>query len=319
MTVSRVQATRGPPARRARSGDATTACTGQVILEAQAAFKRVLRSGWRMCRICLTRSGMTLSQGGRPVLEVPADLIVAARIERVRSVLGRKKDVLCIEYSATDRRRKVSRVWLTGADVHLLQEKLAETTAPLDLAAIESLLPHLDADAERIALFLWERRHATIRELAEHARMPSHMDILLKIREVINPIAEEFFGFPLLVFAQARRDTFTGEDVPYSWWILGAGESGRVQYPEILVDTFDEGNGFSVLACLPCGEADQVNVSFDRGDVQISSGESSGPARVSLPSGLRPEDCRQTFRNGILELRWDGVNVPSPSLAKREK
>ena len=292
-------------------------CTGELILETQAAFKTALRSGWRMCRICLTSNGVTLSQGGRLVLQVPANLIVGARIKRVRSVLGRKKQVLCLECRRSGGSHKPSRVWLTGKDIHTLREKLMDLAAPLNLAAIESLLPHLDADAESIVRLLWDRHHATIRELAEHTGMPSHMDILLKIREVINPVAEKFFGFPLLTFAPARHDTFTGEEVLYSWWILGAGGGNEVQRPEILVDTFDEADSFSILACLPCAQAGEVSVSFSVAEVEIHAGEDLKPVRVSLPEGLEPKNCQQTSRNGVLELRWDCVRMVSSAIAKR--
>ena len=294
-------------------------CTGELILETQAAFKTALRSGWRMCRICLTSNGVTLSQGGRLVLQVPANLIVGARIKRVRSVLGRKKQVLCLECRRSGGSHKPSRVWLTGKDIHTLREKLVDLAAPLDAAAIERLAPHLDTEAESIVRFLWDRRHATIRELSEHARMPSHMDVLLKIREVINPVAEELLGFPLLFFAPVRHDTFAGENVFYSWWILGAGGDNEVQRPAILVDIFDEADSFFVLACLPCGEVSEVSVSCPAGAVEISCGENLEPVKVSLPVGLDPENYRQTFRNGILELRWDRERMVAPRIDKRER
>ena len=251
-------------------------------------------------------------------MKVPAHLVIGSRIDRARSALG-GKTVLCLQYRAVGRKRNLSRVWLTGMDIHVLREKLADLAAPVDVGAVESLVPHLDADAESILRLLWERRHASIRELSEHTRMPSHMDILLKIREVINPLAEEFLGFPLLAFAPVRRDTFTGEEALNSWWILGAGGSNCVPRPEIMVDTFDEANCFSVLACLPCGEAAEVNVSFSEGEAEISSGENLKPAAIPLPAGLEPKNCRQTFRNGILELRWERASRPAAAIKKGEE
>lgn len=249
---------------------------------------------------------------------MPADHIIGCRIERVRSAVGRK-EVLGIEYRGVGGRAKPSRVWLTGTDIHALRERLADMVAPLDQTAIENLLPHLDADAESIVRFLWDRRHATIEELAQHTRMPSHMDILLRIREVINPVAEEVLGWPLLSFALAQHDPATGEEVLCSWWIRRSGGGDAAQRPEILLDTFDEEDGFSILACLPCGQADDVRVSFSDGHVDIFSGEDSKLGRASLPPGLEPKNCRQAFRNGVLELRWDRARTPSPSVEKREE
>ncbi|MCK4375530.1 MAG: hypothetical protein KAX19_09380 [Candidatus Brocadiae bacterium] len=316
--TSRAKGPAAPRSLLARSSAPARRCTGQVTLNHQGAFKTVLRSGWRPCRMCLTPSGLTLTQGDGPVLEVAANSIVGARIERVRSGLGRK-EALCVEYRAAAGKHKVSRVWLTGKDIRALREKLADIAALFDLAALQRLAAHLDADAQCIVRFLWDRRHATIRELAEHTRMPSHMDILLKIREVVNPLSEELVGFPLLVFAPARRDPATDEEVLHSWWILGAGGGHGVQRPEIMVDAFDEADGFSILACLPCGEGAAVNVSFAAGAVEISAGEGLEPARVSLPEGIAPQSCRQAFRNGILELRWDRTRHPAGPMEEMEE
>ncbi len=291
--------------RRAPTEPPGTYRSEEVILETRVIFKAVQRSGWQPCRLLLSPRAMILLQGGRPVLEVPANRIVATRIERLPAALSRKRQVLRLEYRAARSHRGLSRIWLTGTDIHTLRERLMDAAAPLDLAAIESFLRHLDADARSIVQLVWERRHATIRELAEHTRLPSHTDILLKIREVINPLAEESLGFPILVFAPARLDTVSGEDVLYSWWIVGASSGTSARRPEILVDTFDEPDSFSILACLPCAEASEVSVSFPEGQVEISAGEDLKPASVSLPPGLQPGNRQQAFRNGILELRWD--------------
>ena len=68
----KTQARAARPTRRPMSGDLRAPASGEVILETKAAFKTVQRSGWRMCRVCLTATGITLAQGGRLVLEVPA-------------------------------------------------------------------------------------------------------------------------------------------------------------------------------------------------------------------------------------------------------
>lgn len=318
---SGIQAPVAPPRREVGTGRPAARDTGEAILETRATFKTVLRSGWRPCRMRLTPNGITLTQGGRPVFDLVGDRIVGLRIEKVRFALGRKREVLRVEYRAAAGKRGSSRVWLVprDIDIYTLRDRLVDLAAPLNLAAVEGLAPHLDADAESIVRFLWGQRYATIRELAEHTRMPSHMDILLKIREVINPAAEELLGFPLLVFAPARPDTLTGQDVFNSWWILGAGATKMAQRPEIMVDTFDEADGFRILACLPCGEAAEVNVSFSEGQAEISSGEDPKPVRVSLPAGAEPKNCRRTFRNGILELCWDRTGRPTSAGEEGEK
>lgn len=316
VMVPAIQSPDAPASRQNLSRPLSARDTNEVILETRAAFKRVPRSGWRPCRISVTPNRITLAQGGRVVLEVPADLIVGAPIERVRSALGRK-EVLCLEYRPARDKYSLSRVWLTGRDLHTLQEKLADLAARIDLPFVESLASRLDADAEGVIRFLWDRRHATIRELAEHTGMPSHMDVLLKIKEVINPVAEEFLGFPLLTFAPARYDRVVDAAVFNSWWMLGCDSRDRAAPLDILVDTFKEKDGFSILACLPCGEADEINVTFSAGKVEISCGQDVRPAGVSLPTGAEPKNCRQTFRNGVLELRWDCMSQTAAAVEEK--
>jgi hypothetical protein len=43
------------------------------------------------------------------------------------------------------------------------------------------------------------------------------MDILLKIREIINPTAEKIIGYPILSFESLKVDRETGEKVTFSW------------------------------------------------------------------------------------------------------
>ena len=314
--ASGIQTPVAPPRRKVATDRAAACDAREAILETRATFKTVLRSGWRPCRMRLTPDGITLTQGGRPVFDLVGDRIVGLRIEKVRFALGRKREVLRVEYRAAAGKRGSSRVWLVprDIDIYTLRDRLADLAAPLDLAAVERLMPHLDADAESIVWFLWQRRHATVGELAQHARMPSQMDVLLKIREVINPVAEDVLGFPLLVFVPARTDALTGRNVPNSWWLVGARRTQEQQRPEVTVDTFHEADGFRVLACLACGEARDVSVSFCGAAVEISSDGGGRPARVPLPAGLEPENCRQTFRNGILELCWGGPDRSAPAV-----
>ncbi len=308
------------PLRRKVATDRAAACDArEAVLETRATFKTVLRSGWRPCRIRLTPNGITLTQGGRPVFDLTADRIAGLRIEGVRSVLGRKKEALCLDYRSGHAKHKRSRLWLTAPNLHAVRERLADLAAPIDLAALERLASHLDADAESIVWFLWQQRHATVGELAQHARIPSQMDVLLKIREVINPVAEDVLGFPLLTFVPARTDALTGRNVPNSWWLVGARRTQEQRRPEVTVDTFHEADGFRILACLPCGEARDVSVSFCGGAVEISSDGGGKPARVPLPPGLEPENCRQTFRNGILELCWGGPDRSAPAVEQGKR
>jgi len=63
------------------------------------------------------------------------------------------------------------------------------------------------------------------------------MDILLKIREIINPTAEKIIGYPILSFESSKVDWETGEKVTFSWWLAGQPHKDK---KEPLLDIFDE-------------------------------------------------------------------------------
>jgi HSP20 family protein len=73
---------------------------------------------------------------------------------------------------------------------------------------------------------------------------------------------------------------------------------------EPLVDVFDEGETMIVIAELPGVEESEVRVEV-HGDVLSleTTGERRYAREVLLPAPALPDSLRQTYRNGILELR----------------
>lgn len=83
-------------------------------------------------------------------------------------------------------------------------------------------------------------------------------------------------------------------------------EAGPTVTPvrEPLVDVFDEGETIVVIAELPGVEESEVRVSI-HGDVLSleTTGERRYAREILLPAPVAPETLRQSYRNGILELR----------------
>jgi HSP20 family protein len=73
---------------------------------------------------------------------------------------------------------------------------------------------------------------------------------------------------------------------------------------EPLVDVFDEGETIVVIAELPGVDESEVRVEA-RGDVLSleTTGERRYAREILLPALVVPDTLRQTYRNGILELR----------------
>jgi len=81
----------------------------------------------------------------------------------------------------------------------------------IDQECIERISRELDEESKMILWYLWENRHARIDELADLTLASTHMDVLFKIREIINPAAERLTGGPILSFERSKTDYETGK------------------------------------------------------------------------------------------------------------
>ena len=182
---------------------------------------------------------------------------------------------------------------------------------------LERLAMELDPASREILWHLWLNRYATISELAELIAAPTHMDILFRIRQGINPTAEEVLGHPILVFEESRLDRETGEVVPFSWWLVGR-VAPAVAGREPEVEVFNEAHEINVIVALPGVEEEAIRVSAQREKVVVWV-EGADPAtglpstmvrtgrtgvgyheEVPLPAPVDAERVVTHFRNGIL-------------------
>ena len=162
------------------------------------------------------------------------------------------------------------------------------------------LVDALDEKSREILWHLWWHRHAQLDELAELIGASTDMEVLLRLREVINPVAERILGKPILEFNESRVDPITGEKVLFSWWLgldklttglegegqpLAGGRSGP------LVDLFDEKDHIMIIAELPPSVR-----------LRPEGLKRSPEAQRRRPEGLAKE-AEVAYKNGILKIK----------------
>ncbi|NQT48289.1 MAG: hypothetical protein HQ578_04880 [Chloroflexi bacterium] len=140
------------------------------------------------------------------------------------------------------------------------------------------IMEFLDEKSRQILWYLWWNRHAEISELVELTRAYSDMDVLLRIRGVINLAGREILGRELVRFEDSRIDPVTGEKVLFSWWLEDDALLTKKRR-EPLVDIFEEDDHIAVIAQLPAPiELDgQARVENKDGLLRITVGKSGRP------------------------------------------
>jgi len=144
------------------------------------------------------------------------------------------------------------------------------------------LIDALDQKSSEILWHLWWQRHARLDELAQLLGASTDMEVLFRLREVINPAAERTLGQPILEFHESRVDPLTGEKVLFSWWLEfdtarleGAGQPLARRTGGALVDLFDEKDHIMIIAQLPSSIrlAKEAETAYKNGILRIRLGK----------------------------------------------
>ncbi|GAG14483.1 unnamed protein product, partial [marine sediment metagenome] len=161
----------------------------------------------------------------------------------------------------------------------------------------------LDADSQDILIYLWQNRHARIEELAEVIGDPTHMDVLLRIREHINPTAVKVIGCSILSFEKSKFDLKTGQKVLFSWWIEGLRE--RKEVKQVLLDIFDEGEYLNIIMELPGVKAEDILFKLEDKKITISASSISKKyhEEIDLPAEVDTKSFHNSFNNNVLEIK----------------
>ncbi|MCW3987820.1 MAG: Hsp20/alpha crystallin family protein [Candidatus Bathyarchaeota archaeon] len=166
---------------------------------------------------------------------------------------------------------------------------------------MNSLMKVVDEKSRQIITYLMRERHAGIRKLANLISASSDMEVLIRIREVINPKAREIIGEPLITFERAKIDPLTGEKIVFSWWLKEELMDGVCN--DGLLEIIDEKNVLRVIASLPPQE-ENIEVEVKDDFLIISGKEYYKELPLFCPV---EKSVRKTFNNGVLEVRLNKV------------
>jgi HSP20 family molecular chaperone IbpA len=162
---------------------------------------------------------------------------------------------------------------------------------------IDSLVRVLDEKSRQIITYLLRERHAGIRELSNLIGASSDMEVLMKIKEVINPKAQEIISKPAIMFERSKIDSLTGEKIVFNWWMTE--ELANSTHNDELVDVMDEKNLLRVIASLPPQE-ENVDVKVEDSLLIISGKEYYKEVHLLCPVEKK---AGKIINNGVLEVK----------------
>lgn len=178
-----------------------------------------------------------------------------------------------------------------------------KTPAP---EAFDLLWQELDSTGKAVVSYLLEHRYADLDELATYAGVSNHMELLLAIRENINPKAQRVLGFPLLSFAESRYDPASGKKLCFKWWLSEAviASAGLKTPPRDDVDIFEDGSSITVLIDARGFSPEDISFEVTPEEVAVKVGKpaQSWLRKIPLPAPVLQHPAVSSFNNGILSL-----------------
>lgn len=269
----------------------------EEILKEKGGYLTPGQSRWCMGTLLLTPKKLTFftSKSGF-IWETPLGSIKDLGIEkRVYGVS--QSDTIRIEYDSSG---ELFKAWIISLNLEDWRKELYKRVLlKVDRETLNKIVSELDADSKEILIFLYEHKHARIDTLAKLIEAPTHMDILLKIKEIINPTAEKILGYPILSFESSKVDRETGEKVLFSWWLAGQPHKER---EEPLLDIFDEDADLIVYLELLGIKEDKLRLSVANNKLIIDA-DKDYHKEISLPVVVNSNSFTKRYKNNILEVR----------------
>lgn len=122
---------------------------------------------------------------------------------------------------------------------------------PIKKEELRLFLEALDEKSRRLFWHFRYHGHVRLAELTELIDASNNMEVLYRLREVINPLAVSILGRPLVDFCESRLDRVTGNKVLFHWWLLDFTEDNQPQ-TEIggkpALDLFDEDDHIMIIS-----------------------------------------------------------------------
>jgi len=276
----------------------------QIVLCEQGGYLDNIRAGWKLGHHYLTNKRLFFSQAKRIIFETPLACITEVTVEEKVFVL-RRKNVICISYRRP-RVEGISKARIIMANLETWRKKIHEMTAPpIDEETVNEVAEELDSVSQEILWYLWQNGHATIDELAGLVLAPTHMDVLLRIREVINPAAEKIIGNQILSFEKSKIDPETGEKILFSWWPIGRRQEKRRK--ETFLDMFDEEDHIDIIMELPGVQEKDIllEIGKDKLSVTANTLDKKYDEKISLPAEVNPKQFTKKYNNSMLEIKLE--------------
>jgi len=270
---------------------------GEVILKEKGGYLTPGQSRWCLGTLLLTPKKLTFFTYKLGfVWETLLNSIKELRIEkRVYGVS--QSDTICVVYESFG---ELSKAWIVSLNLETWRKELYKRVLlKVNRETLNKIVTELDADSKEILWFLYENRHARIDTLAKLIEAPTHMDILLKIREIINPTAEKIIGYPILSFESSKVDRETSEKVSFSWWLAGQPHKER---KEPLLDIFDEDADLIVYLELLGIKEDKLRLSVANNKLIIDA-DKDYHKEIPLPAVVNTKSFTKRYKNNILEVR----------------
>lgn len=280
---------------------------------AQVRVNRILAGGPRhQVRHIKRRSDIAQARRDRVQGKIPLgerEEVIKARLDRARD-----RALASIRGEATIRDFEGATPWWVSDIAQARRERVKEILAEghgdfperIEEEHVAKVAQALDPASAQIVWYLWKNRHAKIEELRRVLGESSHMNVLVRIREAINPTAGKILGRPILVFERARIDHTSGERILYSWWLSGDAERRPVE-GERLVDIFDEGDHILVIVDLVGFEEKGIQLAVEDETLVVKAEAPGRSVHEEIP--LSPQVDGQRFRaryhNNMLQVRFE--------------
>lgn len=179
-------------------------------------------------------------------------------------------------------------------------------TTDIENRKIEQLLLELDTGSRKILLYLRKHVHARLDELTEVLGESSHMNTLVRIKNVINPKALEILKRPVMQFEKSRIDMNNGENVFFCWWLTKEDEKTlQEEKNKLFADVFYEEDETLVIMDLKGVREESLRIDVKQNNVLLSFQDfydREHTQQISLSHQVDAEKIRQQVQNQILTI-----------------
>lgn len=173
----------------------------------------------------------------------------------------------------------------------------------IDKNNFERFMGDIDWKSREIVWYLLRNRYAGIRELTGLVQ-ETDMEVLTRIRKVINPASKKFLGKEIMEFKESEVDVGSGRKITFKWWIKEDFSSKLIEKKEENLDVFDEPGKLRIVMELPfIVEENDIKLEINN-DVLIlftKTRDDIYERRVPLFYSIEGEVIK-TLRNRVLEV-----------------